>query len=837
MKKYLICFSLITLIISGNNAQKPNQLNSGEIYNALEKLNFLGSVLYIAAHPDDENTRMIAYMANEMKARTAYLSLTRGDGGQNLIGTEITELLGVLRTNELLSARSIDGGNQFFSRAKDFGYSKHPDETLKIWNKKEVLSDVVRIIRKFKPDVIINRFDHRTPGRTHGHHTSSAMLSFEAFDLAGDRLAFDDQLGELRLWEPQRLFMNTSWWFYGSREKFAEADKTNLMGVDVGTYYPILGKSNTEIAAEARSMHKCQGFGSAGSRGSEIEYLELLKGDMPPNKQDVFDGINTSWTRVGGGAPIGAAIAEVINDYQFSNPGASIPALLEVRSMIQKLNTKHWKEIKLAEIDKIIESALGLYLEATTGSQTATVGDQVELQIEYTNRSEQAVTLQSIAINPAIYDTTFQVEMMANEEGKWFYDFDLPKRSAITSPYWLNDKASFGMYHVEDPSLIGEPITPRDMTVDFMLDVNGYDVKITKDIFYKYTDRAEGEVVQPFEITAEASVKIKDDIYIFADDSSQKIITYVKSGTNNVSGKVSLDIGEGWDVEPAFYDFSIEQKGDEQEYSFVVTPPASQSETQVQVVASTKNGAYKEEQVLIDYDHIPLQTVMMPATAKLVKIQLEKLGNKIGYIDGAGDKVPESLRQVGYQVDMLDIEDIKVSTLTPYTAIIIGIRALNTKENLKYKTEYLHQYVENGGNLVFQYNTTRGLKVKDFLPYPLQLSRDRVSDENAEIRVLAPDHPVMNTPNKITQKDFDGWVQERGLYFPNEWDENYTAILSSNDKGEDPKDGSLLIAPYGKGFVIYTGISWFRELPAGVPGAFRLFTNILSLGKEENDRP
>jgi len=837
MKKYLICFSLITLIISGNNAQKPNQLNSGEIYNALEKLNFLGSVLYIAAHPDDENTRMIAYMANEMKAHTAYLSLTRGDGGQNLIGTEITELLGVLRTNELLSARSIDGGNQFFTRAKDFGYSKHPDETLKIWNKKEVLSDVVRIIRKFKPDVIINRFDHRTPGRTHGHHTSSAMLSFEAFDLAGDRLAFDDQLGELRLWEPQRLFMNTSWWFYGSREKFAEADKTNLMGVDVGTYYPILGKSNTEIAAEARSMHKCQGFGSAGSRGSEIEYLELLKGDMPPDKQDVFDGINTSWTRVGGGAPIGAAISEVINDYQFSNPEASIPALLEVRSMIQKLNTKHWKEIKLAEIDEIIESALGLYLEATTGSQTATAGDQVELQIEYTNRSELAVTLQSIAINPAIYDTTFQVEMMANEEGKWYYDFELPEGSAITSPYWLNDKASFGMYHVEDPSLIGEPITPRDMTVDFMLDIDGYDVKITKDIFHKYTDRAEGEVVQPFEITAEASVKIKDDIYIFADDSSQKIITYVKSGTNNVSGKVSLDIGEAWDVEPAFYDFSIEQKGDEQEYSFVVKPPATQSETQVQVVASTKNGTYKEEQVLIDYDHIPLQTVMMPATAKLVKIQLEKLGNKIGYIDGAGDKVPESLRQVGYQVDMLDIEDIKVSTLTPYTAIIIGIRALNTKENLKYKTEDLHQYVENGGNLVFQYNTTRGLKVKDFLPYPLQLSRDRVSDENAEIRVLAPDHPVMNTPNKITQKDFDGWVQERGLYFPNEWDENYTAILSSNDKGEDPKDGSLLIAPYGKGFVIYTGISWFRELPAGVPGAFRLFTNILSLGKEENDRP
>jgi LmbE family N-acetylglucosaminyl deacetylase len=837
MKKYLICFFLISLIISGNNAQKPDQLNSGEIYHALEKLNFLGTVLYVAAHPDDENTRMIAYMANEMKANTAYLSLTRGDGGQNLIGTEITEMLGVLRTNELLSARSIDGGQQFFSRAKDFGYSKNPEETLKIWNKKEVLSDVVRIIRKFKPDVIINRFDHRTPGRTHGHHTSSAMLSFEAFDLAGDRLAFDDQLGELRLWEPQRLFMNTSWWFYGSREKFAEADKSNLMGVDVGTYYPILGKSNTEIAAEARSMHKCQGFGSAGSRGSEIEYLELLKGDMPPDRQNVFDGINTTWTRVGGGGPIGEAIAGIIENYQFGDPSASIPDLLEVRSMIKKLSNKHWKEIKLAEVDRIIESALGLYLEATTSSQTATVGDEVELKVEYTNRSNVPITLKSVSINPAVFDTTFQVEMLANEEGNWFYSFDIPKRSPITSPYWLNDKASFGMYHVDDETLIGKPITPREFNIDFVLDVNGYDVKITKDLFYKFTDRAEGEVVQPFEITPEASVKIKDEIYIFADDSSQKIITSVKSGTSNVAGKVSLEIGEGWDVEPAFYDFSIEQKGDEQEFSFIVTPPTTQNGVIASAVVTTQNGTYTEELIQIDYDHIPLQTVMMPATTKLVKIQLEKEGNKIAYIEGAGDKVPESLRQVGYEVDMIAIDNIKVNTLTPYDAVVIGIRALNTKENLKYKIEELHKYVENGGNLVFQYNTTRGLKVKDFLPYPLQLSRDRVSDENAEVRVLAPEHPVMNTPNKITQKDFDGWVQERGLYFPNEWDENYTAILSSNDKGEDPKDGSLLIAPYGKGYIVYSGISWFRELPAGVPGAFRLFTNILSLGKKENDRP
>ena len=250
-------------------------------HEAIQKLNFLGSALYVAAHPDDENTRLIAYLANEVKANTAYLSMTRGDGGQNLIGPEIRELLGVIRTQELLAARRVDGGNQMFTRANDFGFSKHPDETMEIWNKDEIMADVIWAIRKWQPDIIVNRFTHeydpKWAGRMHGHHTASAMLSHEAFDLAGRKDVYPEQLDKVDVWQPRRLFFNTSWWFYGSRENFAKADKSRLLGVDVGVYYPIKGKSNTEIAAESRSMHKCQGFGSAGTRGSSMEYLEKIK--------------------------------------------------------------------------------------------------------------------------------------------------------------------------------------------------------------------------------------------------------------------------------------------------------------------------------------------------------------------------------------------------------------------------------------------------------------------------------------------------------------------------------------------------------------------------------
>ncbi len=830
MKRIVIFILLILLVSSHLEAQKPNQLNSGEIYHAIEKLNFLGTALYLAAHPDDENTRMISYLSNEVKANTAYLSLTRGDGGQNLIGLEIQELLGVLRTQELLEARKIDGGKQFFTRANDFGYSKHPDETLRIWNKEEVLKDVVWIIRNFKPDVVINRFDHRRAGRTHGHHTSSALLSIEAFDLTNDSTVYPEQLKHTEPWQVNKLYYNTSWWRYGSREKFAEVDKSKMARVDIGVYYPVLGKSNSEIASEARSMHKCQGMGNTGSRGSSTEFLEIVKGVAPVDNENIFDGINTTWTRVQGGKAIQMKMDALIADYDYLAPQKSVKQLVEIRSLIRGIDNDYWKNIKLSEVDRIIESCLGLYAEVYADAQTLTPTDVTDLTIECTNRSNVPVTIRSIRIPTAQMEKTVNESLEDNAQMKWFETMTVPNLRT-SEPYWINDKAEFGMYNVDDPLKIGMAETPRELKAEFELDIYGETVVLQKDIIHKYTDRVAGEVIEPVEIVNPVSVRIENGSYFFSTNDKQVVKAYVKAGKENVTGTVRLQtMGTGWQISPASHNFNIAQKGDEASFEFTVVPPQAQSIAEIAVSADIAgNPSIHTESIVIDYDHITKQTVNVPAKSKIVKIELETAAENIGYIDGAGDKVAESLRLVGYNVTNLPIETLNAEALKGYDAIMIGIRALNTKKELKFKMKELLKYVENGGNLVIQYNTTRGLNIDEFAPYPLKLSRDRVSDENAEVRILAPEHQVLHYPNKISSKDFDGWIQERGLYFPNEWDSKYTAILSMNDVNEDPKDGSLLIAPHGSGYFVYTGISWFRELPAGVPGAFRLLSNILAL--------
>ncbi|MEL7021625.1 MAG: PIG-L family deacetylase, partial [Bacteroidota bacterium] len=353
MRKTYIISSFLLILVVQLSAQAPKRWTAADIYQGIQKSQFLGTALFVAAHPDDENTGVISYLANEVKAETAYLSLTRGDGGQNLIGTELKELLGVIRTQELLAARRVDGGHQLFSRANDFGYSKHPDETLAIWNEKEVLSDVVWAIRKWRPDVIINRFDHKSAGRTHGHHTSSAMLSYEAFDLAGDPTQYPSQLEYVEAWQPRRLFLNTSWWFYGSREAFAKADKSRMVAKDINVYFPLKAMSNPEIAAISRGQHKCQGMGRSLSRSGDMEYLDVLKGDVPAVKDDLFDGINTTWTRVEGGAQIGEMLAQIEQEFDFSNPATSVPALVQVHRAIQQLPDGYWKTVKGAAIQEL----------------------------------------------------------------------------------------------------------------------------------------------------------------------------------------------------------------------------------------------------------------------------------------------------------------------------------------------------------------------------------------------------------------------------------------------------------------------------------------------------
>ena len=826
------------LICIGSSAwsQQPQKPSSADIYHELQKLNFLGSALYVAAHPDDENTRLIAYLSNHVKARTAYLSITRGDGGQNLIGPEFRELLGVLRTQELLAARSIDGGEQFFTRANDFGYSKHPDETLRIWDKKEVLGDVVRVIRQFKPDVIVNRFDHRTPGSTHGHHTSSAMLSTEGFDMAGSASAYPEQLNTLDPWQPRRLFFNTSWWFYGSRENFEKADKSKMVSADTGVYYPLLGLSNNEIASMASSQHKCQGFGRLTTRGSESEFLELLKGDMPSDDTAIFEGIDTSWSRVKGGDAVGDLLYPIEENFNFTDPAVHLADLVKAYELLQNVEDEHWKTIKSAELLDLIVAVSGLYLEASASVAVAVPGEKVTIDVEALNRSAADIRLRSIQLTGQT-DSILTLPLENNEKSNLKLELGVPQSAQYTTPYWLDQEGSLGMYSVSDTDLIGRPEAPPSYTATFNLAIGETPISIVKPIIHRFSEPDQGELYRPFDVLPPILASFEDQVMIFPNGQARTVPVQIKALRDDVSGEISLELPGSWDIGENKKMFSIERKGEEITLEFKVTPPAAKDEQFMKPLVRINGSTYSDALTTIEYDHIPTQSVLLPATVKMVRLDIQNLSDSIAYIEGAGDAVAESLVQMGCRVQEIKPEDIRPGIFDEFDAVVLGIRAYNVHDVLKIKQPILMDYVKNGGTMIVQYNTAGrwDRAYKEIAPFPLSLSRDRVTDENSKVEILEPEHPLMSYPNQIQMADFEGWVQERGLYFPREWDTAFTAPLSMQDEGYDATKGSLLAAPFGEGHYIYTGLSFFRELPAGVSGAYKLFANMLSIGKENPD--
>ncbi|WP_395051566.1 PIG-L family deacetylase [Flavobacterium sp.] len=830
MQKVLIQFLVIFLLsFQIINAQQPQKPNSVEIYNQIQKLTFLGSVLYIAAHPDDENTRLISYLSNETKARTGYLSLTRGDGGQNLIGSQLRELLGVIRTQELIEARKIDGGEQFFSRANDFGYSKNPDETLEIWDKEKVLSDIVWTIRKFQPDVIINRFDHRSAGTTHGHHTASALLSVKSFDLANNPAIFPEQLKLVEPWQPKRQFFNTSWWFYGSKEKFDAADKKNLFSIQTGVYYQSIGKSNQEIAALSRSRHQSQGFGSTGSRGEETEYLEFLNGKPLQDKVDIFEGIDTSWNRVKGGKPIGELLTKIASEFDFANPSASIPDLVKAYSLIQSLDENHWKLIKSEEIKKTIAACAGLFLEAVAQNQEATPASLLKLKLEVINRSQIAMDLTSVITLPESKKTPQNLSLKNNISQNINLDLQLPSTIEYTQPYWLKEKATEGLYTVSNQKIIGIPDIIREVKVVFNVQINGIEIPFERTVVYKYNDDVKGEMYNYLDIVPEVTTSILDKVSLFKDNKKKYLAVKIKAGKDAVKGDLQLDLPINWQVLPKSIPFTLDKKGTELTVYFEVTPPNSPYEVIAKSIAIIDGKIFDKEQIIIDFNHITKQQVLKPSEAKFIRMDLKIKEEKIAYIMGAGDEVPNSLAQMGYKVTLLNPEEISPEKLANFDVVMTGIRAYNTVQALANKQNILFDFVKGGKTMLVQYNNPNELVTENIAPFPMKISRDRVTEENAEVRFLAPNHPVLNSPNKITTKDFEGWKQEQGLYYPSDFDKAFTPILSSNDKGETPKKGALLIAPYGKGYYIYTGLSFFRELPEGISGAYKLLSNMISL--------
>ncbi|UCE92711.1 MAG: PIG-L family deacetylase [Flavobacteriaceae bacterium] len=831
MKRRLTLFviAIFTFLISFSQA--PEKPGSAEIYEDIKKLNFLGSVLYLAAHPDDENTRLISYFANNVHARTAYLSITRGDGGQNLIGPEIRELLGVIRTNELLRARQTDGGEQFFTRANDFGYSKHPDETLKLWNKEEVLKDVVKVIREFQPDLIINRFDAESAGRTHGHHTSSAILSLEAFDLAADP---EFKAYGLDAWKTPRVFFNTHWWFYGSREKFEEVDKSEMIAFDTGVYFPTLGLSNSEISSLSRSMHKSQGFGSTGTRGTEMEYIELLKGNMPSDKQNVFEGVNTTWSRVKGGEEIKTILQKVQIEFDFTDPSKSLPDLIKAYQMILALEDSHWKAQKLPEIKDIIAACTGLYLEAAAAQEYSTQNQTIKVRLEATNRSSEDIVLNSVRLLPQAKSMDFKIDLKDNIPFGKEIEIEVGKNAKMTTPYWLEERGSLGMYEVKDSLNIGRPLSFRPHQVVFNLVVSGVQMDYTRQIVYKFNDPVNGEVYQPFEILPAMVSSIASKVIIFSDGAPKEIPVIVKAFKDDAKGSIQLEVPEGWEVSPQKKEFTINSKGEDLTLNFTVKPSSDQSQGFIRPVIVANGEKFTKALVEINYDHIPKQSILLPSESKVVRLNIRKNGKDIGYVKGAGDEVPKYLKQIGFSITEISPEQISERSLDKYDAVIMGIRAYNTVPELESKQKYLLDYVKKGGNLIVQYNTSHNLVVKENLaPYSLTLSRDRITDETAPVSFLNKDHEILNYPNSIKTEDFDGWVQERGLYFPNQWSEEFTPVLSFKENGDPAMNGSLLVAKYGEGHYIYTGLSFFRELPAGVPGAYKLFANMISVGNND----
>jgi LmbE family N-acetylglucosaminyl deacetylase len=826
----------------------PKKATSSDIYDALKKLQVLGTVMYVAAHPDDENTRLISYFANARYMDVTYLSLTRGDGGQNLIGTELREYLGALRTQELLMARATDGGKQLFSRANDFGFSKSPAETLRFWGKDDILSDVVWAIRKVQPDIIINRFSIDTAFDTHGHHTSSAILSNEAFDIVGSATAFPEQMKfGVQPWQPQRLFHNISWFWFGSQEKFNDyVKKEQTISLDAGIFLPTRGKSNDEIAAESRSMHKCQGMGMTSSRGSNLEYLQYLKGAKGDVKaaKDPLEGMNTTWSRLAGGEPVGKMLNEIERNFRLDDPSASVSPLLKVRKMIQNLPETNWKKKKLADIEKVIGWCAGIFCEATTKEAVYNGKGNLIVNYEAINRSNTNVLLKNIQVtdNPIgqkssiIKSNPFTNITLSNN--KVFTKADtLAYPVEISAPYWLLERPSLGKYNVSNQYLRGLPETPRRGKVQFVLNIEGEEITFETDVVNRYANPAKGEIYRPLEVTPSVFVNLTEKVYVFASNEPKNVQFVVKSAGEKTTGSLQPNVPTGWTIEPQKQDFNLKQKGEEQILTFKLTPLKSEGDAILSAkvfLANDTKGFAAQSVRMIEYDHIPTQTVLQPAEAKVVKINIEKRGNNIGYYMGAGDDMPACLAQIDYNITMIGDHDFQSADgLARFDAIVLGIRAYNTKEKLKFYNAKLLDYVKNGGTVVVQYNTNgRDLLVSDFGPFPLKLGRGRTTEEDTEIRILKPDHPVLNSPNKITKKDFDGWVQERGLYFLSEWDAQYETILSCNDVGEKKEDGGLVIGKHGKGYFIYTGYSFFRQMPAGVAGAYRLFANLLSLGKQ-----
>ena len=833
------------ILLSPAWAQR-NLAGEAEIRQRLDRLGTLGSVMMIAAHPDDENTALLAYFSRGRHMRTAYLSLTRGEGGQNLLGSEQGAELGIIRTQELLAARKIDGAEQYFTRAIDFGFSKTADETFSHWPREKVLGDIVWNIRRFRPDVIILRFSG-TPRDGHGQHQVSAILGREAFSAAADQAKYPEQLQWVQPWQAKRLMYNVIA-FTADQEK--EADKmADRIVIDVGQYNPELGYSYAEIAGMSRSEHRSQGMGSPEQKGSQKQYLVTLAGDKAT--KDVFDGIDTTSARLPVWRKMGKAIEDARASFVAAHPEQLVNTLLEAREQIVPTivltggaadRIIHPAVLqKLKELDETIADCAGLWLDASADRFQVTPGGNLKISATALLREPAQVGIIGLRLTGMdgvpLPDVAAAV-LADNQPARYTIAVHVPDGQPYSQPYWLEKPADGWLYTVPDPRMIGDPENPAVLEAHFRVKVAGTEMEFDRPVQYRFVDRVYGEQIRPLAIVPPVGIDLTRTALVFPNTNPRRVEVPVRANTSKTAGDVRLDAPDGWHVEPASRHFELSGLGEQSTAVFDVTPPSSDAQAELRATATVGDRPIAVKTEVISYPHIPAQTLFPAAETKLARADIRTLAHNIGYVMGAGDEEPDAIRQMGVTVTLLTADNLATGDLLRFDAIVTGVRAWNVRADLRANAQRLFDYSQNGGALIVQYNVLEvgplggdASLLEHIGPYPITISRDRVADENAPVTFPDPRNPLLLAPNKITTKDFEGWVQERGVNFASAWNPKYQSVLECHDPGEEPHPGGELYARYGKGVYIFTAYSWFRELPAGVPGAYRLFANMLSAAK------
>jgi LmbE family N-acetylglucosaminyl deacetylase len=882
--RLILCSALLTLAVLPMRAEEEHFLiGTPAIRYSLAKLNVLGSVLMIGAHPDDENNAVLAYLSRGLKLRTGYLSCTRGEGGQNLLGQEQGALLGVLRTQELLAARRDDGGSQYFTRAIDFGFTTSPEETFANWGREKTLADIVWVIRQQEPDVIILSFSG-TPSDGHGHHQASAILGKEAFEAAADSARFPDQLKWVKPWRARRLMRLRFAPLPNPGAKPADTEQAPGPGrggnsnpppttsavtgrgpgrgpdpfpnqpvvqVDVGDYDPIIGRSYREIGVISRNEHRSQGQGAPLVYGDAQNLLAFVAGEQP--SKNVFDGIDTTWARVSGGTKAGELLAEAQRDFDDRHPENVVPSLMEARAIVAPLALigQQWAKWKLEDIDEAIALAAGVRVEAESDAAAFIPGGTAKVTLTALNRSPLPISLSGVHVsgwNDA--DATLKNKTLSfNKPEVATVNLPVSKTQPYSQPYWLREPHEPGSYTIPDQSLIGRAENSPEVMARFDFVLNSSTFSLTRPLHYRAADPSKGQYIWPVVVEPPFSIDLPASNFVYPAGAPHEFTFEIRALAPNQSGEARLELPRGWKTSPSSVPFSMKEAGLAQEARFRIIPPAGAStETgRFKVIAKSATGVEISSGVdFMNYSHIPAQTVLTPGDGKLSATPLKVLAHRVGYVMGSSDRVPEALIQMGCQVDLLDEKDLSSGNLSQYDAIVTGVRAYSVRPDLRAAQQRLLEYTRNGGTLVVQYNNGADARISpsvadalDHLgPYPFTFGRDdaRVTNENSVVKVLLPNSPILNVPNKITAADFEGWVQERGLYFSNKWDAKYETPIETHDAGKPELPGGMLYTRYGKGAYIFTAYSWFRELPAGVPGAYRIFANLISAGKAAGSR-